>query len=208
MKTIEEFKKLKHRTSKGLCLDRLAIQTNQPKGTYKRGDKHPFITNLVYRQWNKEPNLNEIWVTIESLNKEKEQRRQQANKKKFKKIKKEHDRKYYLKNKQKIQDYVRKWKSLNINKTRIHGRTARSKRKALLLNCINSNTNKDNKIISHFYTYAQRLSNKLNIVFEVDHIIPLSMGGLHHPSNLQVVPRVWNRRKHNRTNAHWLPQGL
>ena len=209
MKTIEEFKKLKHRTSRGLCLDQLAIQTNQPKGTYKRGDKHPFITDLVYRQWdNKEPNRNEVWITVESFNKEKKQRRKRENKKKFKKIKKEQDRKYYLKNKQKVQDNVRNWKSNNKDKTRIHGRTARVKRKALLLNSIDLNTNRDNKVISHIYTYAQRLSNKLNIVFEVDHIIPLSIGGLHHPSNLQVVPRIWNRRKYNRTNARWLPQEL
>ena len=30
---------------------------------------------------------------------------------------------------------------------------------------------------------------------EVDHIVPLKMGGPHHPANLQVLPMLENRRK-------------
>ena len=33
--------------------------------------------------------------------------------------------------------------------------------------------------------------------WEVDHIIPLSKGGLHKLSNLQVVPAEWNAKKNN-----------
>jgi hypothetical protein len=33
---------------------------------------------------------------------------------------------------------------------------------------------------------------------EVDHIIPISMGGKHHPDNLQHLPMSENRRKHNK----------
>ena len=32
--------------------------------------------------------------------------------------------------------------------------------------------------------------------WEVDHIVPLSKGGLHSPHNVQVVPAYWNRSKH------------
>jgi 5-methylcytosine-specific restriction endonuclease McrA len=32
--------------------------------------------------------------------------------------------------------------------------------------------------------------------WEVDHIVPLSKGGLHSPYNVQVVPAAWNRSKH------------
>lgn len=31
--------------------------------------------------------------------------------------------------------------------------------------------------------------------YEVDHVIPISKGGLHHPDNLQYLPWLDNRRK-------------
>lgn len=34
--------------------------------------------------------------------------------------------------------------------------------------------------------------------WEVDHIIPLSKGGRHHPKNLQIIPKSENRKKYNR----------
>ena len=34
--------------------------------------------------------------------------------------------------------------------------------------------------------------------YEVDHIVPVSKGGLHHQSNLQYLPRSENRRKGNK----------
>lgn len=34
--------------------------------------------------------------------------------------------------------------------------------------------------------------------YEVDHIIPISKGGLHHPDNLQLLTISENRRKHNK----------
>jgi 5-methylcytosine-specific restriction endonuclease McrA len=43
------------------------------------------------------------------------------------------------------------------------------------------------------------LSSILGIPHEVDHIIPLAKGGLHHPSNLQVIPASVNRRKSAKT---------
>ena len=35
---------------------------------------------------------------------------------------------------------------------------------------------------------------------EVDHIIPISKGGLHHQDNLQYLPRTLNRKKSNKLN--------
>lgn len=39
--------------------------------------------------------------------------------------------------------------------------------------------------------------------WHVDHIIPVSKGGTTDPSNLQVVPASWNRRKSNRHSEHF-----
>lgn len=39
--------------------------------------------------------------------------------------------------------------------------------------------------------------------FQVDHIKPVTKGGLHHPLNLQVVPTYWNQSKCNRNDNRW-----
>jgi hypothetical protein len=56
----------------------------------------------------------------------------------------------------------------------------------------------DSKIISVFYEAAKRVGKCIGIKFHVDHIIPISKGGIHAPSNLQWVPYKWNISKHNR----------
>ena len=51
-----------------------------------------------------------------------------------------------------------------------------------------------------FYTESKKLSkeNGGKIKYVVDHIIPISKGGKHHPNNLQVVPDLWNIHKGNK----------
>ena len=66
----------------------------------------------------------------------------------------------------------------------------------------------EKQLMKQFYKYRIRLQNKLNIKFEVDHIVPLSLGGLHNPSNLQVVPKIWNAKKGDKNTNRWLPNGL
>jgi 5-methylcytosine-specific restriction endonuclease McrA len=51
-----------------------------------------------------------------------------------------------------------------------------------------------------FYANARCLTRQTGIPHEVDHIIPLSRGGRHEPSNLQVLTLVANRRKYTHIN--------
>ena len=53
----------------------------------------------------------------------------------------------------------------------------------------------DRKTIKQFYKTSQRISKCLGIRFEVDHILPLAAGGIHCPSNLQIIPWRINRIK-------------
>lgn len=39
--------------------------------------------------------------------------------------------------------------------------------------------------------------------WEVDHTVPFALGGLHHPSNLQIVPTGWNKEKRNNHSHRW-----
>ena len=46
---------------KGKC-DQKLLQTNQPKGSYRRGDKHPIAKNFYYKQWTVNKESVEMWV--------------------------------------------------------------------------------------------------------------------------------------------------
>jgi hypothetical protein len=51
-----------------------------------------------------------------------------------------------------------------------------------------------------FYAQSKKLSkeNEGKTKYVVDHIVPISKEGKHHPNNLQVVPDVWNSHKGNK----------
>ncbi len=53
----------------------------------------------------------------------------------------------------------------------------------------------DMKKIGVFYAEATRLSKETGIRHDVDHIIPISKGGLHHQGNLQVLTKTENCSK-------------
>jgi 5-methylcytosine-specific restriction endonuclease McrA len=53
----------------------------------------------------------------------------------------------------------------------------------------------DRKVIQSFYDIAKELTARTGIRYEVDHIVPISKGGLHHQSNLRVVTMKENRTK-------------
>jgi hypothetical protein len=55
----------------------------------------------------------------------------------------------------------------------------------------------NSKTVRVFYKMRKRLSKCLGIPFQVDHIVPLSKGGVHHENNLQVIPKVFNLKKNN-----------
>ena len=46
----------------------------------------------------------------------------------------------------------------------------------------------------------QKIYEECPVGYEVDHIIPISKGGLHHQDNLQYLSRSENRRKSNKLN--------
>lgn len=53
------------------------------------------------------------------------------------------------------------------------------------------------KSVVPFYKEARRLTKETGVPHEVDHIIPCSTGGLHCPTNLQVLTKSANAAKSN-----------
>lgn len=56
-------------------------------------------------------------------------------------------------------------------------------------------TKEQKKEISEIYKKAKKLSESTGVPHHVDHIVPLSRGGEHHPSNLQILTATENLRK-------------
>ena len=70
-----------------------------------------------------------------------------------------------------------------------------SKRRAAVRNQTPDLTEEQVKEILTIYEECSRISNETGIPHEVDHIIPICKGGLHHPNNLQILTMKENRSK-------------
>lgn len=96
---------------------------------------------------------------------------------------------YYIKNIDKHITWRRNYYTNNKNKFLLNSK----KRKALKLNQLHPNRN--DLLIKTFYELSTRLTKCTGIIHHVDHIIPISCGGWHHESNLQVIPATLNLSK-------------
>lgn len=66
-------------------------------------------------------------------------------------------------------------------------------RRARVRNRLSSDANR--AIIRSFYTIARRVTRCIGVEHHVDHIIPIFRGGMHHESNLQILPAKINLSK-------------
>lgn len=99
---------------------------------------------------------------------------------------------YYNKNKEFIKIKQKEYRTKNPHVHIEKGAKRRSIRKNQTP--VDSNRN----FIKQFYITRKRISDCIGIKFHVDHIFPLSCGGLHHENNLRVIPAKINLRKGTR----------
>jgi len=105
---------------------------------------------------------------------------------------KNNGKQYYQDNKKRINNTCKKWKGSN--KDKISDINAR--RRARMLNRISLLTVEEEEHIQEIYTICAFMnSNSINIKWHVDHIMPLSKGGIHHSDNLQILEAGANLRK-------------
>lgn len=96
-------------------------------------------------------------------------------------------KKWYANNFEHVKKYNKQWCKDNADK--VNAKAA--KRRAFKLNQTPPDANME--IIQFYYTVSATLAD-----YEVDHIKPLSKGGLHHEDNLQLLEKSLNLQKRNK----------
>ena len=188
-------------------MPKIVLQTGSPRGTFKFGDPHPEVPDRFYTGWNAARN-NEKWNSGASLkaNRKARAERREKNRAKMREYSKAHYQankekrreqaaRWFQKNKEKKYETCRKWREENRGKWNNYSTT----RKNRMVNSGNRN-----ELIDEIYACCDRLNRAAGEkMFEVDHTVPVSLGGHHEPWNLQIVPSEWNRSKHNRHTNRW-----
>lgn len=104
-------------------------------------------------------------------------------------------RKYYQNNAEvykTMKQNNREWRKNNLDKMS----ALAAKYRARKLNQTPNLTQEEEDFIELIYKKSQELGK----YWQVDHIIPLSKGGLHCPDNLQIVTREYNQQKSDKLN--------
>lgn len=113
--------------------------------------------------------------------------------KQYNKNNKENKKQWRIDNKKHLKQYHKQWQKDNPEKVaaiNIKYRFLKEEQTPLL----NEN---EQKRVDELYE-IRNLLNHDKIDFHVDHIQPLSKGGLHHPNNLQILPDWLNHEKKNK----------
>jgi hypothetical protein len=191
---------------------------------YKRGDVRE--DGMVFRNYTSRGT--EWWVTPEELaelrerNKQDKKEKYQKDPTPFKQACKKWNLKnpghsaqlakeWRQNNKEYVNAVVRKWREKNPEKVdemrrkrfekdpdgfRAMKRMHRAKRRAILEERLHPDH--DFEIEKVLTDQCKSLYKRFGVKFEIDHLVPLNKGGWHHHLNLQVIPMVWNRRKHTK----------
>ena len=86
-------------------------------------------------------------------------------------------------------EYARKWFRNNPEKCRLRCRDRRAKL------ALAKDPNHNKAIEMALEKARRRISSCVGVGFEVDHVVPIKVGGKHHHANLQLLPATLNRRK-------------
>lgn len=103
-----------------------------------------------------------------------------------------YDRERYEQNPEYFAKKNKEWKQANPDKNTANTARYRTRK----LNATPETlTKEDNLGIAWYYRHSNKMQEVTGIKHNVDHIIPLFRGGLHHPTNLQVLPATENFSK-------------
>lgn len=101
-------------------------------------------------------------------------------------------------NKARMQGLVKEWAKHNRDKRNTSAAKGRATKRNRIPNWLTANHKEQ---IKKTYSIAAWLTQNTEIIYEVDHVVPLhgaSVSGLHVPWNLQVITKKDNREKSNK----------
>lgn len=104
----------------------------------------------------------------------------------------DYDSKWYMSNREKCKISNQKWCKKNKNKNCDYAARYRARKMCQTLRL----SIEEQNVIDNLYAIAECMNKaSINVKWHVDHIIPLSKGGLHHPNNLQILEASANLSK-------------
>lgn len=187
--------------------------TGLPVGTFKNMDRHPTIEGLVFRGYGKRKGgkIGEDWITTEAMLKREAKKAEYRKRPEIAMLKAIASRKSRRENPDKHREAVkkchRKYKDRRAayakeyrERNRAYFAESEARRRARINDSSEPQSVTDKLIIRQIYAYSKRLGECTGFQWHVDHIKPISLGGAHVISNLQVVPQVWNQSKRNRNS--------
>jgi len=126
-------------------------------------------------------------------------------------------RKAYRENPEKFRESGRKWRSKNPDKFAasmkrwnennrpVVARIA-SDRRARMRGAMPESADID--VMNVLYEARDRITQCTGIIHHVDHIVPISRGGLHHQANMRVIPASVNHRKWAKSDEEFSALGI
>lgn len=98
-------------------------------------------------------------------------------------------------------NYFKKYYHKHKDRLRVKAILKDAKKRALKKEQMINLTKEERNKVKMIY----KKSRELGVGWQVDHIIPLSRGGLHCPDNLQIVTRKYNGSKSNKLESEFRP---
>lgn len=190
-----------------------SLQTGSERGDFEKDDAHPTNADFIFSHYTKTGK--ESWISIER--REREKARVRVNGRAYYKKNKERckaaSRAWHSKpeNKERSKQLQKRWRAENADHLAAYKEKNRDKlaessslRRARVRAASVELTEDEAAMVEHYYAHAKRLSDIFGCgSFQVDHTVPLNKGGLHHPSNMQVVPKAFNSGKRDHHSNRW-----
>ena len=95
-------------------------------------------------------------------------------------------------NTDKYLEYQRQYRRDNRGKMNSHSKNYKELKNGWVLSSI------EKMMVENLYEDCRRISQETGVPHHIDHIIPLSKGGPHHPWNLRIITAEENLRKSNK----------